>query len=432
MAHEAQKLQAIISLDSELNKLQDVDILLERILLEARRVVNADAGSIYVVQDGDLVINYAQNETTLKRLPPGQKLIYKVFTVPINTQTISGYAATTGDPVNIRDVYRIPHDAPYGFDPTYDTISGYRSKSMMAVPLLTNTGETIGVIQMINKMTSSGRVTAFNKEDELMVTHFASNATVALQRAQMTRAILLRMIRMAELRDPKETGAHVNRVAGYAVELYEAWALRRGHKKVEIDKTRDNLRMAAMLHDVGKVAISDVILKKPGRFTDAEYDIMKSHTWQGARLFVNKQSDFDELAQTVALTHHEQWDGKGYPGHIDVDTGKPLRTNADGSTVGKTGEEIPVFGRIVSIADVFDALVSQRVYKQAWTEADALREMKQMSGTKFDPELVDIFFAILPSIRTIRDKYTGSSQDSKATVEETGLHRVERGEPVEG
>ncbi|MFP4407881.1 MAG: HD-GYP domain-containing protein, partial [Spirochaetaceae bacterium] len=167
----------------------------------------------------------------------------------------------------------------------------------------------------------------------------------------------------------------------------------------------DNLRMAAMLHDVGKVAISDMILKKPGRFTEEEYGIMKSHTWQGARLFINKQSEFDELAQQVAISHHENWDGTGYPGHVDIESGEPLKSGPDGEPLGKKGEEIPLFGRIVSIADVYDALVSQRVYKEAWTENDALEEMRSMAGTKFDPELIEVFFQVLPNIRTISDKY---------------------------
>jgi HD-GYP domain-containing protein (c-di-GMP phosphodiesterase class II) len=411
MAHDAEKLRSIITLDSELNKIQDVDILLERILSEARRVADADAGSIYVLLDDELVITYAQNDTKQEQLPPGQKLIYKVFKVPLSTQTVSGYTATKGQLVNIADVYRIPDAAPYGFDHSYDTLSGYRSQSMLSVPLKTNTGDILGVIQIINKMDDQGNVVAFDHDDELMVTHFASNATVALQRAQMTRAILLRMIRMAELRDPKETGPHVNRVAGYSVEIYEAWATRNGIARKEIEKTRDNLRMAAMLHDVGKVAISDVILKKPGRFNAEEYAAMKTHAWQGARLFISKQSEFDDLAQVVALTHHENWDGTGYPGYIDIETGVPTQTDAEGKPVGKRGEDIPVFGRIVSIADVYDALLSTRVYKEAWTEDDALEEMRRLSGTKFDPELIDIFFDILPSITTITEKYERSEDE---------------------
>lgn len=406
MATDNKKLRDIISLDSELNKLQDLDILLERILTEARRVTNADAGSIYIVQGDELLINYAQNDTKQAELPPGEKLPYKLFTVPINTKTISGYAAAKGEPVNIGDVYKIPDEAPYGFNPGYDKATGYRTKSMVAIPLKTNMGQTLGVIQLINKTNTRGHRIAFNKEDELVLMHFATNATVALQRAQMTRAILLRMIKMAELRDPKETGPHVNRVAGYSIEIYERWAREEKVPAEQVERTKDNLRMAAMLHDVGKVAITDLILKKPGGFTDEEYETMKSHTVQGARLFINKQSEFDELAQVVALNHHENWDGTGYPGHIDIDTGKPAKTNSDGTAAGKKGEEIPVVGRIVSISDVYDALRSKRVYKKAWTEEQTLEEMQKMAGTKFDPKLVDIFFKVLPNIKTIGEKYS--------------------------
>jgi HD-GYP domain-containing protein (c-di-GMP phosphodiesterase class II) len=415
MASQRSKLRDVISLDSELNKLQDLDILLERILTEARRVTNADAGSIYIRRGNELVINYAQNETKQAELPKGEKLIYKVFSFPINKKSIAGYAAATGEPVNIADVYKIQDDAPYGFNKNVDKASGYRSKSMIVIPLRTNMGEILGVIQLINKKTQKGNLTTFNRDDELVLMHFATNATVALQRAQMTRAILLRMIKMAELRDPKETGPHVNRVAGYAIEIYERWAHDRGYDKQEIEKTKDNLRMAAMLHDVGKVAISDVILKKPGRFTDDEFEIMKSHTLHGARLFINKQSEFDELAQLVSISHHENWDGSGYPGHVDIMTGDALETTDDGEPRGKRGDEIPLFGRIVSISDVYDALSSKRVYKEAWTETQVLDEIRSMAGSKFDPELVDVFFKVLPNIKTIAEKYKDPEEGGSET-----------------
>lgn len=399
------KLKQVLSLDSELNKVQDLDILLERILFEARRVVHAEAGSIYIREEDKLVIHYAQNDTLQKNLPPGRKLIYKIFKIDINTKTISGYVAATGEPVNIPDVYRIPEDAPYGFDPSFDRISGYRTKSNLTIPIRTNMGEILGVLQILNAVDKHGNVVPFSRDDELMVSHFATNATTALQRAQMTRAILLRMIRMAELRDPKETGAHVNRVAGYAVEIYERWANKKGLPERETERTRDNLRMAAMLHDVGKVAISDLILKKPARFTPEEYEIMKSHATMGARLFADKQSDFDEIAQMVAFTHHENWDGTGYPGHIEIETCAPLQTGPDGKPKGKSGEEIPLYGRIVAVADVYDALCSSRVYKPAWAEEKVLEEMHTMAGTKFDPELLEIFFEVLPNIKAVAGKY---------------------------
>jgi HD-GYP domain-containing protein (c-di-GMP phosphodiesterase class II) len=405
MIKEVDKLKEIIRLDSELNKVQDLDILLERILLEARRVTNAEAGSIYVRRGDKLAIKYSQNEVLQKALPAGQKLIYSIFSIPINKKTISGYVAATSEFVNIPDVYGLAASAPYSFNPKFDKISGYKTQSVLAFPLQTNTGDMLGVIQIINGRDRKGKVIPFNRNCELFCQHFASNATFALQRAQMTRAILLRMISMAELRDPKETGAHVNRVAGYAVEIYESWSRRHGLPEREVEKTRDILRMAAMLHDVGKVAISDVILKKPGRFTPEEYAIMQEHSLLGAKLFANIQSELDEVASFVALTHHENWDGTGYPGYVDAATGEPLKVDSEGKVQGKRGEEIPILGRIVALADVYDALSCKRVYKEAWEEDKVLAEMRKLSGCKFDPELVDIFFDVLPNIKQITEMY---------------------------
>jgi HD-GYP domain-containing protein (c-di-GMP phosphodiesterase class II) len=162
-----------------------------------------------------------------------------------------------------------------------------------------------------------------------------------------------------------------------------------------------------MLHDVGKVAISDTILKKPGRFTDEEFEIMKQHTLLGSRLFQDARSVFDEVAAEVALNHHERWDGHGYPGHVDILSGNPLQGFAsdNGKAKGKSESEIPLFGRIVAIADVYDALCSQRVYKAAWKEEDVIQEIEKERGHHFDPELVDLFLNNLDVIHSISARY---------------------------
>ncbi|MDR2210484.1 MAG: HD domain-containing protein [Spirochaetaceae bacterium] len=405
--------KSIVKLDSELNQIQDLDLLLERILLEARKVVRADAGSIYVLErvqeDGEwlekLTVKYAQNDTLARNLPPGQKLIYSVFSVAINERTISGYCALTRKLVNVPDVYNISSNAPYSYSTAYDKISGYRTTSTLVIPLQTAEGRLLGVIQIINSKDQEGRVIPFSADDEFLITHFANNASLALQRAYVTRAMILRMIKMSELRDPKETGTHVNRVAGYAAEIYDRWAYHHKIPDQERESFKDTLKIASMLHDVGKVAISDIILKKPGKFTPEEYTIMQHHTLYGAQLFEDPQAPVDILAREVVLTHHENWDGSGYPGWVDPITGRILKATGDGKPLGKKGDEIPLAGRIVALADVYDALCSRRVYKEPWSEAEVLAEIKRLKGTKFDPELMDIFFEILPCIKQIRNLY---------------------------
>jgi HD-GYP domain-containing protein (c-di-GMP phosphodiesterase class II) len=175
----------------------------------------------------------------------------------------------------------------------------------------------------------------------------------------------------------------------------------------DIEKNKDILRIAAMLHDVGKVAISDTILKKPARLEAAEYEVMKSHTYIGAGLFLNSHSDFDEAAFNVALTHHERWDGNGYPGYVNPMTSQciPGYECKNGKGRGRKGEEIPPFGRLVAIADVYDALISHRSYKEPWDEGDVLENLKSESGKQFDAEMIDAFFSALDVIHAVGKRY---------------------------
>ena len=410
MLNEKQKLTKIINLGIELTQVKDIDVLLERVLNEARKLVHADAGSIYIKEGDQLKFSYTQNDTLHKRLPPGKKLIYSTFSIPINNQSIAGYVANTGGMLNIPDAYKLRQGLPYSFNKSFDDRSGYRTQSMLTFPLQTNRGDIVGVLQLINGKAARGKVVPFSKKDEPLIMHFANTAAAAIERAQMTRAMILRTIKMAELRDPKETGAHVNRVAAYAVAIYEHWAEKHGVPRDEIEKSRDILRMSAMLHDVGKVAISDTILKKPARFTPEEYEIMKDHTYMGARLFTEHYSEFDDSASVVALNHHERWDGNGYPGHINPFDARPLRGHEtpDGKAMGKKGEEIPVLGRLVAIADVYDALCSRRVYKDPWDETRVLENLRDNSGTQFDPEMIEVFFSCLDSIHSIGERYPDS------------------------
>ncbi len=412
MLDRKEKLARLIQIGIDVNHIRDLDVLLEKILSEARALVCADAGSIYIKEDSNLKFSYAQNDTLQKKLPPGKKLIYTTFSMPINNHSIAGFVANNGKTLNIPDAYQISTNLPFSFDKSFDEKVGYETHSILAEPLQNTRGQIIGVLQLINAKNDSAEIEPFDVEDEPLIQHFANYAANAIERAQLTRTTIMRMISMAELRDPKETGPHVNRVAAYSLELFEAYAKKRNMPKDAVESQRDSLRMAAMLHDVGKVAISDLILKKPGRFTDDEYEIMKQHTILGARLFKDARSEFDEISAEVALNHHERWDGLGYPGFVDVTTGEPLAGYGDGNgnARGKRADEIPLFGRIVALADVYDALSSKRVYKEAWNEEQVLEVLKAESGKQFDQELVEVFFEILDVIHSIQQRYPDQAE----------------------
>lgn len=400
-------LTQIVRLGQEITQIKDVDFLLEKILTLARHFTNADAGSIYVKHNSRLLFKYAQNDTLCRKRDNREELIYSTFSLPADNTSIAGYVANTGEMVNIPDVYCLGNNVPFSFDRTYDDLTRYRTRSVLAFPLKTPQQEILGVLQLINAKDGKGQIVPFDKGDEPFIMYFANTAAVALERAQLMREIILRMLRMAEMRDPNETGMHVNRVGGYASLLYEVWASDKGIAKEEIEKNRDIIRIAAMLHDVGKVAISDLILKKPSRLNVDEFEIMKKHTFLGARLFKDLHSEFDRAAYYIALEHHERWDGTGYPGMIDLWSSDNITDSLYNRKpiAPKQGENIHLYGRIVAIADVYDALSSKRCYKDAWSEDKVLKKIREESGGHFDPELVTAFFRAVDGLRRIREQY---------------------------
>jgi len=187
------------------------------------------------------------------------------------------------------------------------------------------------------------------------------------------------MAQALEARDSYTRG-HAERVAEIAAQI----ALEMGfdEKRVEL------VRTAGVLHDIGKIGISDTILLKPGRLTPEERVIMETHVDIGSNILAGAESELLEVARIIALTHHEKWDGTGYPNRL-------------------SGEAIPLEGRITAIADVFDALTSERPYKQAWPVDQAVAYLKENAGLHFDPVLVEMFLSILPDVLTV----TGNFKD---------------------
>lgn len=416
------KLQTIVKAENKLNEIQDLDVLLEQILTETRKIVNADAGSIYVVSglnNSSLKIKYSQNDTQLRKLPPGEKLPYTNFSFPIDKTSISGYVAATGESLNIKDAYKIPSDLPYKFNRFSDDTTNYRTKSMYTIPLKLPNGSLFGVLQIINARDKKGKVISFDRDSELYINHFATAAVQVLRHAYNNQNMIKRMLRLSEFRDPKETYPHVERVSTFALEIYDRWAFTKKIPQDEQHKFRDNLKIAAKFHDIGKVGISDVILKKTfPRFTDEERNVMKGHTCLGAMLFYPPDSFLDKMSSDVALHHHERWDGAsgGYPGFFDLENNMLFTKDDNGKNslgekfmIGEPlnvkrplkGEEIPLAARLVAVADVFDALSHKRCYKEAWNINDAFLEIKNESGKQFDPEIVDAFLKIKDRIIAI-------------------------------
>ncbi len=189
------------------------------------------------------------------------------------------------------------------------------------------------------------------------------------------REVVFTMGAIAESRS-KETGSHVKRVAEYSYLLAKYYGLPESECQL--------LKQASPMHDIGKVAIPDAILNKPGRFDDAEREIMNTHSQLGYDMLKASNRPLLKTAATVAYEHHEQYNGKGYP-------------------QGLKGEEIHIYGRITGLVDVFDALGSDRCYKKAWEDERIFSLLKEERGEQFDPKLIDIFFEHLDDFLKIRD-----------------------------
>lgn len=231
------------------------------------------------------------------------------------------------------------------------------------------TGIELGAVDYITKPISSAVVKA------RVSTHLS---LVDAEQLKATRLqVIQRLGRASEFKD-NETGMHVVRMSYYSQIIALAYGFD--------DAQAEMLLHTAPMHDVGKIGIPDHIMLKPGKLTDEEYEIMKTHPQIGAEILGEDDSELISLAKVVSLTHHEKWDGTGYPN-------------------GLAGEDIPIEGRIVAVADVFDALTSVRPYKDAWSIEKTLDFFKEQSGKHFDPKLVEILEQKLPEILEVKAQY---------------------------
>lgn len=373
-------LKLLISSSVALSEVNDFEELLAMITQTALSMANCEGCSIYEADGNQLRFIKTRNSVFETH---GTQIPFKTFTIPIDDTTISGYVAHAKKVMNIEDVYNLPKDAPFSFRGSFDTLMNYRSKSMLGIPMVDLAGNVLGVLQLINRV-ENGNVVAFPHSVEPILRALASQFGIVLRNFRMAAALkqshvetVKRFVKASECHDT-DTGGHIERMSRYSVLLYRALGFNEQDCEV--------IRLASMLHDVGKISTPDAVLKKPGRLTPEEFEIMKLHTVSGFEMLKDADSPFLKMGAEIALSHHEKWDGSGYP--------KALK-----------GTEIPLVGRVVAIADVFDALCSRRCYKDSWPIEKVLDEIWATSGTHFDPDIVQLFMNNLSKIYEIKDMF---------------------------
>ena len=370
-----------IALTSE----HDLDKLMSLIVREAREYTNCDAGSLYIKEDNKLIFMVSQNDTLARRTGiEDEQAMFKPFTVTLSKQSVAGYSAVTGEILNIDDAYEIPGDREYKINREFDRRNNYRTKSILTVPLLDHEKNVVGVLQLINALDDNRDIISFSSESEGLVHSLASQAAVAIKNAQLNESLkeahydtIFRLGVAAEYRD-MDTAMHLRRMSNYAAVL----ARKLGFSKTDVELILN----ASPMHDVGKLGIPDAILLKPGKLTDDEFKIMESHTTIGAKILANADSEIMKHSELIAISHHEKFNGTGYPYQM-------------------AGEEIPLEGRICALADVFDALTSRRCYKPAFPMEKVLSIIDEGRGSHFDPAVIDAFISELDEILTIKEKF---------------------------
>ena len=348
---------------TEISSLRSYDEIVLLLANMGRALTYADRCTLWVVSE--------DRKTIWTKVSMGMDAIE----LPIDSGIV-GNSIMNGEKIIIDDVYKDER-----FNPAIDIKTGYKTKSMMVIPLYNYDYEIIGAFQVINNLSKEG---IFEQQDMNYIILASTYVAETLVSAKLTQEIedtqkevVFTMGTIAESRS-KETANHVKRVAEYSKIL----ALKYGFTLEEAEL----LKNASPMHDIGKIAIPDCILNKAGRFNNEERQIMNTHAELGYHMIKNSQYPLLKAASIVAHQHHEQWDGKGYPNSIK-------------------GENIHIYGRITALADVFDALGSDRVYKKAWNDEKIFDYFEEEKGKHFDPKLIDIFFDNINEFLDVRKQF---------------------------
>jgi len=328
-----------------------------------RDLVSADRCTVWIVDQ--------KNKTMWSKVAHGLDRISIPFGVGI-----AGLTAQSGNSIIINDAY-----SDSRFDKSTDVRTGYHTRNIIAQPIKNSDGIVIGVFQAINKMTVTRNFDQNDINHLLLASTYTGKqleAAILKEEIETTqKEIIFTLAETGEMRS-KETGNHVKRVAEYSRLLAVKFGLS--------ENEADLLKLASPLHDIGKIAIPDAVLLKPGPFTPEERTVMQTHAALGYEMLKHSDRRILKAASVVAYEHHERWDGKGYPR-------------------GTGGSDIHIYGQITAVADVFDALASDRCYKKAWPIEKVMALLKEERGKQFQNAMIDAFLDNFDSFLTIQKTY---------------------------
>ncbi|MDR0645862.1 MAG: HD domain-containing protein [Elusimicrobiota bacterium] len=340
----------------------DFDKLLSVIATQISKIIGVKRCFIFIKDD--------KNKEFWSKIARGKGLKHTEIHLPLNGDSIAAFVGRTGNTVNIQNA-----NENTTFSRALDRITGFKTNSVLAIPLINKEGNIIGVFQLSNKKNNK----AFDGNDEGLLKLLASLAGTNIEIAALYNEVQLanletiyRLAITAEYRDQYDTKAHLQHISEICHKLAKDLNFN--------DGDADIIKNASMLHDIGKVAISDSILLKPGKLTEDEYNRMKMHAIYGGKILESAKSKILKIAYKMSLYHHEKYDGSGYPFAL-------------------SGVHIPIEARILSVADVFDALCMHRVYKRPWSEQKAYEYIVDHSGSDFDPEVVQAFKRIFDDVK---------------------------------
>jgi HD-GYP domain-containing protein (c-di-GMP phosphodiesterase class II) len=337
-----------------LHQTLDLDELIPRIFGEVNKAINAEAQSIWLVNEDEGIIKC--------RFATGPSSgVLMGFTVPLASPSIVGTSVSKQKPIIIKDAQNDPRRAR-----SVDEKTGFVTRSLMTVPLLLK-DKSIGAIQAVNKR--NGQL--FNQDDLDLFRSIAGSAALAVNNAQLVADLqnsydqtLDALSAALDLRD-RETEGHSRRVVEYTARLAEEIGLDKG--------TIKNIRRGALIHDIGKIGVPDAVLRKPGLLNDDERKLINLHPQAGYNMLVGIPYLREEIQ--IVICHQEKWDGTGYP-------------------YGLRGEQIALGARLFAIADTFDALTSDRPYREGSSYESARKIIEEEAGRQFDPQAVAAFLVV--------------------------------------